>query len=402
MPLMTYDTKTRGKREFVPRHAPDVLIYACGPTVYGPAHLGHARSYVMMDTVRRYLEFLGHRVRLVQNFTDVEDSITKAAKAQEIEPTLLSQRNIDSFLKDMDDLRVRRATVYPRVTENIPEIIDAIKVLIEKGYAYPSNGNVYFDVSKAKSLGRLSHRDLKTIMVDDMSAHGGREDALDFILWRSSQEGNPSWPSPWGDGRPGWHIECFAMSTKHLGPLIDMHWGGLDLVFPHHESEAMISEAFVGEGWCNYWMHNAFIMIEQEKMSKSLGNFVVLRGLLETYNPEAIRLCLLKEHYRKNVEYDRDCFRRTEEELARVYEAVRLCRTAEGEPSGRKIETLVKSSITRFLRAMDDDFDTAEAVRVVMQLTEAVHELEHLSKEEGALIASAFDDFGKILGLLHP
>jgi cysteinyl-tRNA synthetase len=399
MTLVVYDTKTRSKREFEPREPPDVLMYACGPTVYGPAHLGHARAYVAFDVVRRYLEFKGYKVRLVENFTDVEDSITRVAREKGVRPQELVTRNIESFLRDMDDLGVKRADFYPRVTEFIPEIVSTVKTLVDKGFAYASDGNVYFRVSKARSLGMLSHRDTKGMIADEMTPLAGRESALDFALWRKSLEGHPSWPSPWGNGRPGWHVECFAMSSKLLGPAIDLHCGGLDLIFPHHESEAMISEAFVEGDWCNYWLHNAFITIEREKMSKSLGNFVNLRDLLDVYKPEAVRLCMLKEQYRKNVEYERDCFKRTEEELARVHEAIEKARGADGPPSGGKAEAVVKSTRTRFFRAMDDDFDTADAVHVLMQFVEAVHELDSLSKEEGAQVTALFDDIGKVLGL---
>ena len=401
MTLMIYDTRNRGKREFVPRKEEEVLVYVCGPTVYAPAHLGHARSYVIFDVVRRYLEFLGRKVKVVQNFTDLEDSITRTAKTHGIPPLELARMYAASFLRDMDDLGVLRAAAYPKVSENIPATIETISALITKGYAYVADGDVFFRVSKAKSLGMLSHRDVKAMMVDDVSAKTGRENPLDFALWRKAKGDDPSWPSPWGEGRPGWHIECFVMSTRHLGPKIDIHCGGLDLVFPHHESEAMVSEAFVQGDWCNFWLHNAFVTLEQEKMSKSLGNFVILRELLDSHKPEAVRLCMLKEHYRKNVEYDRDCFKRTEGELARVYEAIRICRTANGEPLGHKIETLARSSRSRFLKAMDDDFDTADAVQVMMQLTEAVHELDHLSKGEGAMLASVYDDIGRILGLFR-
>jgi len=399
MALIIYDTKSRGKREFLPRKPPEVFMYICGPTVYAPAHLGHARSYVAFDVVRRYLEFLGHGVRVVQNFTDIEDSIIRTAGQHGIRPSDLAEMNMKAFIEDMDRLNVRRATVYPMVTEHIQEIVATIKGLVEKDYAYTADGSVYFRVAKAKSLGALSHHDPKSIIVDVQAKVGGRENPLDFALWRKGEEGQPSWPSPWGDGRPGWHVECFAMSTKHLGPFIDIHCGGIDLVFPHHESEAMISEAFVGDDWCNYWLHNAFIMIEQEKMSKSLGNFVVLRDLLDTYKPEAIRLCLLKEHYRKNVEYDKDCFRRTEEELERTYEAMRKAKEANGEGNGGKIDTLVRSTRARFFKAMDDDFDTSNAVHVLQQFVEAIHEVEHLSAEEGKAITAMFEDVGRVLGL---
>ena len=398
MPLMVYDTKTRSKREFTPRASSGTMMYVCGPTVYAPAHLGHARSYVAFDVVRRYLDFLGHKVRLVQNITDIEDSIIRTADQHGVKPSDLAELYIRDFLDDMDRLNVRRAEAYPRVTEHIPDIVATVKGLIEKGYAYVADGSVFFRVGKAKSLGTLSHRDIKTMMVDAAQTTGGREHPLDFALWRKSEAGQPSWDSPWGAGRPGWHVECFAMSTKYLGPIIDMHCGGTDLIFPHHESELMISEAFV-DNWCSFWLHNAFITIEQEKMSKSLGNFVVLKELLESYDPEAVRLCLLKEHYRKNVEYDRDCFKRTEEELNRVQEAIEKARRADGQPSGGKADAVVKSTRTRFFKAMDDDFDTADAVHVMLQFVEAVHEMENLSKEEGAWIAATFDDIGKVLGL---
>lgn len=399
MPLMIQDTRTRSKREFVPRNPPEVSMYVCGPTVYGPAHLGHARSYVAFDVVRRYLDFKGFRVRLVQNFTDVDDAVTRAAKEQGVSTDELSSRNIRSFLNDMDALGVKRAAVYPRVGEHIKEIISTVQALIEKGYAYTLDGNVFFRVSKAKSLGKLSHRDVEAMIVDQMASPEGRENPLDFVLWRKSQAGHPAWPSPWGDGRPGWHVECFAMSSKYLGDHLDIHCGGTDLIFPHHESEAMVSEAFVGGDWCNFWLHNGFITIEQQKMSKSLGNFVMVADLLKEYPGEVVRFCMMKEQYRKNVEYDRDCFKRTQEEMERMKNAMERARTAGGKPGGSRVAAVVKSTRERFIKAMDNDFDTATAIDVLIQFTEAVQEIDEMSAEEGRAITATYGDICEVLGL---
>ncbi len=399
MALRIYDTKSRSKKEFIPRDPAQVNMYVCGPTVYGPAHLGHARSYIMFDVVRRYLEFKGHKVRYVQNITDIEDSITRAAKEKGVTPLELASKNAESFIKDMDGLGIKRSDVSPRVTEHIREIIETVQALIDRGYAYVSNGNVFFRTSKAKSLGCLSHRNLKEMLVDSIQTTEGREQPLDFALWRKSVGGHPCWPSPWGEGRPGWHVECFAMSTKHLGMHLDLHCGGVDLIYPHHENSAMISEAFVGDDWCNFWLHNGFITIEQEKMSKSLGNFVTVRSVLDEYSGDIIRLCLLKAHYRDNVEYDRECFARTRDELERIQEAMRIAKKAEGESNKVKVEVLLKSTRERFHKAMDDDFDTPKAVDVLMQFTEAVHEIDHLSSDEGKALLAMFEEAGRVLGL---
>ena len=399
MTLMIFDTKTQNRRDFVSRKESEVLMYICGPTVYGPSHLGHARSYIIFDVIRRYLEFQGFEVKVAMNLTDVEDSITRVARETNKSVKEVADANIDSFLRDMDSLGIKRADAYPRVTEHISEIIATIESLIERSYAYIANGDVFFRVSKTKSLGMLSHSDFRGMTVDTIAEPEKRENPLDFVLWRRAKEGHPSWSSPWGEGRPGWHIECFALSRKYLGEKLDIHCGGVDLKFPHHESEAMISEAFVEQDWCNYWLHNGFITIEQEKMSKSLGNFVQVRDLLDKYPGVVIRLCLLKEQYRNNVEYDRDCFKNTEEEMNRIGEAISIAKTARNKSSGGKVDTVVNSCRKRFFKAMDNDFDASEAVRVLMELTEAVHELGHFSSEEGESIIKTYEDFAKILGL---
>lgn len=399
MSLMIYDTHTRSKREFQPRDPQQVSMYVCGPTVYGPAHLGHARSYVSFDVVRRYLEFKGFKVRLVQNFTDVDDAITRVASERGVSPTDLAAKNIQSFLMDMQQLGIKPGYAYPKVSDHIKEIIDTVQALVEKGYAYAIDGNVFFRVSKTKSLGTLSHRNTEAMIVDEMAPPEGRENPLDFALWRKSQAGHPSWPSPWGEGRPGWHVECFAMSTKYLGDHLDVHCGGTDLIFPHHESEAMISEAFVGEGWCGYWLHNGFITIEQQKMSKSLGNFVMVGDLLKDYPGEVVRFCMLKEQYRKNVEYDKECFRRTSEEMSKMKAALGRARSARGRSSGGKVAAVVESTRERFFKAMDNDFDTANAIEVLRQFTAAVQEIDEMSAEEGKAIAASYEDIGRVLGL---
>ncbi|MEK6988460.1 MAG: cysteine--tRNA ligase, partial [Candidatus Thermoplasmatota archaeon] len=305
MALRLYNTRTRKKVPFVPQEDGRVKMYVCGPTTYDYSHLGHARSYVDFDTVRRYLEFLGYRVAFVQNFTDIEEVIIRRAAEVQKPPLEYAQFYIDAFLEDMRALNVRPATHYPKVSEHISEIIGVIQVLLGNGFAYAVDGDVYFRTRKTKqSFGLLSHHRIENMVVDPLPPGSKKEEPLDFALWKTSKEGEPSWSSPWGEGRPGWHVECNAMAFKYLGAPLDIHGGGVDLQFPHHESEAMICEGAWGREWAHTWMHNGFITLEREKMSKSLGNFVTIREILKDYPGEVVRLCLLKAHYREDVEYD--------------------------------------------------------------------------------------------------
>jgi cysteinyl-tRNA synthetase len=402
MVLRLYDTRTRKKVPFVPGTPGHVKMYVCGPTTYDYSHLGHARSYVDFDTARRYLEFLGNRVTYVQNFTDIEEVIVRRAAEVGKEPLAYAQFYIDSFLEDMRALNVRPADHYPKVTEHISEIIALIARLLERGYAYPVGGEVYFRTRKAKhSFGILAHHRIEDIVVDSVHAGSHKEDPLDFALWKKSKEHEPSWPSPWGDGRPGWHVECNAMAFKYLGAPLDIHGGGMDLKFPHHESEAMICEGAWGGEWARTWMHNGFVTIEREKMSKSLGNFVTIREILKDFPGEVIRLCLLKAHYRKDVEYDRECFDRTRREYESMRGAIDAARRASGLGTPGAVDALITRTREAFREAMDDDLNTEDALYRLQQFTEAIGEVRGMSPTEGRAVVDFYREVGGVLGLFR-
>ncbi len=400
MVLRIYNTKSRRKEPFEPREPPLVRMYVCGPTTYDYSHLGHAKSYVSFDTVRRYLEYVGYRVTLVQNFTDIEEVIIRRAAQVDKPPLEYAQFYIDAFLDDMRALHVAPATHYTKVSEHILEIQTLIALLIDRGFAYPVDGDVYFRTSRAKrSFGILTHQRFEDVVVDPLPPGSRREHPLDFALWKASKEGEPSWKSPWGDGRPGWHVECNAMAFKYLGAPLDIHGGGSDLKFPHHESEAMICEGAWGLEWTRTWMHNGFLTLEQDKMSKSLGNFVTIRSVLVEHPGDVVRLCLLKAHYREDVEYDKDCFRRTHEEYDAMRAAIAAAKAARGPGTGGKVDAVLAATKSGFLAAMDDDFNTPDAVYRLQQLTEALHDLPDLSAEEGRSVRALYSELGGILGL---
>ncbi len=400
MVLRLYNTRTRKKEPFAPLTSGHVKMYVCGPTTYDYSHLGHARSYIDFDTARRYLEFLGHRVTYVQNFTDVEEVIIRRAKEAGEAPLAYAQYYIDSFLEDMRALNVKPPDHMPKVSEHIPEITALIARLVDRGYAYSVDGEVYFRTRKAKhSFGILSHQKFEDIVVEAPAAASPKEDPLDFALWKRSKGDEPSWPSPWGEGRPGWHVECNAMAYKYLGAPLDIHGGGVDLKFPHHESEAMICEGAWGIDWARTWMHNGFVTLEREKMSKSLGNFVTIREVLKQYPGEVVRLCLLKAQYREDVEYDAECFRRTQTEYDAMRAAIGKGKAARGNDTGGRVAALVSRTRKGFLAAMDDDLNTLDAVFRLQQFTEAVAELRDMSAAEGRSIVDLYREIGQVLGL---
>ena len=400
MGLRLYNTRTRKKEPFdAPADRP-VRMYVCGPTTYDHSHLGHARSYVAFDTIRRYLEYRGHRVTYVQNFTDIEEVIIRRAAVVGKAPLAYAQFYIDAFLEDMRALNVRPADRYPKVTEHIGDILALVQRLIDRGYAYAVDGEVFFRTRMAKhSFGILSHQRVEDIVVDAAPVGSGKEDPLDFALWKRSKEGEPSWPSPWGLGRPGWHVECNAMAAKYLGVPLDIHGGGVDLKFPHHESEAMIAEGAWGSEWARTWMHNGFITIEREKMSKSLGNFVTIREVLTEFPGEVIRMCLLKSHYREDVEYDKECFRRTQDEYDALLAQVGRAQAAEGKGTDGKVDAALRRTKDAFVRAMDDDANTADAMFRLQQMTTALSEIEDISAAEGEAVVATYREIGGILGL---
>jgi cysteinyl-tRNA synthetase len=376
--MKIYNTLTGRKEEFVPLIPEKVKMYACGVTVYDHCHIGHARSAVVFDVISRYLKYKGFDVKYVRNFTDIDDKIINRAKQENIAWDAVAKKYTDAYYKDMDRLGVERADVEPKATEHIKEIIDIVKGLIDKGYAYEVNGNVYFAVEKFSEYGKLSKRDKEEMMAGArVEIDERKKNPLDFALWKKSKEGEPSWESPWGYGRPGWHIECTAMSLKHLGESFDIHGGGADLLFPHHENEIAQSEAFTGKFFARYWVHNGFITIDKEKMSKSLGNFFTIKEILDKFDPEVVRFFLLSTHYRSPIEFSDEQLREAESSIDRYYSTIvrindfllKETEAKEGFSNAGKIfGGVILSFKEKLEEALDDDFNTALALGHIFEL----------------------------------
>jgi cysteinyl-tRNA synthetase len=360
--MKVFNTLSGQKEEFQPQGG-TVTMYVCGVTVYDDCHIGHAMSYVLFDVIRRYLEFRGYKVKHVQNFTDIDDKIINRAQKLEVPWNELAEKYITEYFKDMDALNIERASIYPKATEEIPKIIEIIQGLVDKGHAYAADGSVYFRVKTFPGYGKLSHRNLDD-MVSGGSEEIGKEDALDFALWKAAKPGEPYWPSPWGNGRPGWHIECSAMALKYLGESIDVHGGGQDLIFPHHENEITQSEAYTGVSpFARFWLHNGLLQMGGDKMSKSLGNLVTVKQILERRSPGALRLFVLGSHYRSPLTYNEGSLTAAEAGMERLRQAVR----SSGEVVG-KAALDVEPFRQRFIESMDDDFNVAQAVAVLFDL----------------------------------
>ena len=377
--MKIFNTLTMHKEEFVPIEPGKVRMYVCGPTVYNLIHIGNARPMIVFDTVRRYLEHKGYEVNYVSNFTDVDDKIIKAAIEEGVSADVISQRYIAECKKEMEGMNVRPATTHPLATQEIGGMIDMISDLIEKGHAYEKNGTVYFRTRSFPGYGKLSGKnldDLRSGFRDlKVSGEDEKEDPLDFVLWKPKKEGEPSWPSPWSDGRPGWHIECSVMSKKYLGESIDIHAGGEDLVFPHHENEIAQSESCSGHIFANYWMHNAFLNIDNRKMSKSLGNFFTVRDISEKYDLQVLRIFMLSAHYRSPLNFSADLMEAAGNSLERIRRAAdRLSDLAASaavtdlQPAENEILAEVKAHVDRFDEKMDDDANTADALSVIFDL----------------------------------
>ncbi|CCO07774.1 cysteine--tRNA ligase [Desulforamulus hydrothermalis] len=414
--MQIYNTLTKTKQEFIPREKGKVSMYVCGPTTYNFIHLGNARPLVFFDTVRRYFIYKGYQVNYVQNFTDVDDKIIKRAWEEQTDPLELAQRYIREFFKDADALNVMRADKHPKVSEHIAEIIDLIKQLEQQGHAYVADGDVYFAVRSFPGYGKLSGRSLEDMQAGArVEIDPRKKDPMDFALWKAAKPGEPSWPSPWGAGRPGWHIECSAMAAKYLGNGFDIHGGGFDLIFPHHENEIAQSEAACGQPFARYWMHNGFITVNQEKMSKSLGNFFLVREILAKFPPEVVRWYLLSTHYRSPLDFDDEKLAMAGKGLERLKTALRLLYEAlelpqqqaamadEGGDLADKLATLRLD----FEKAMDDDFNTALAISVFFELAKEINifvgRLDgKLTDRQKDLLVKAHDlfkDFNGVLGV---
>ena len=378
--MRLFNTMSRKKEEFVPLEEGKVRMYVCGPTVYNLIHIGNARPMIIFDTVRRYLEYKGYDVNYVSNFTDVDDKIIKKANEEGVSPEEISQRYIAECKKDMAGMNVKPATTHPLATQEIDGMIDMIQTLIDKGYAYPvADGTVYFRVKKFKEYGKLSHKNLDDLQSGfrslQVSGEDQKEDPLDFVLWKPKKEGEPYWKSPWCDGRPGWHIECSVMSKKYLGEEIDIHAGGEDLVFPHHENEIAQSECCNGVPFAKYWMHNAFLNIDNRKMSKSLGNFRTVREIGEKYDLQVLRFFMLNAHYRSPLNFSADLMEASRNALERITEAAARLRdrkaaaaAQEAAEEERKLMQEEEAFVTKFEEAMDDDLNTADALAAVFEL----------------------------------
>ena len=374
------NTMSRRKEEFVPLEEGKVRMYVCGPTVYNLIHIGNARPMIIFDTVRRYLEYKGYEVNYVSNFTDVDDKIIKKAIEEGVSAEEISQRYIAECKKDMAGMNVKPATTHPLATQEIDGMIDMIQTLIDKGYAYPvADGTVYFRVKKFKEYGKLSHKNLDDLQSGfrslQVSGEDQKEDPLDFVLWKPKKEGEPFWKSPWCDGRPGWHIECSVMSKKYLGDEIDIHAGGEDLVFPHHENEIAQSECCNGVPFAKYWMHNAFLNIDNRKMSKSLGNFRTVREIGEQYDLQVLRFFMLNAHYRSPLNFSADLMESSKNALERITEAAARLRdrqaaatVQEATEDEKKLMQEEAAFVTKFEESMDDDFNTADALAAVFEL----------------------------------
>ena len=378
--MKLFNTMSRRKEEFVPLEEGKVRMYVCGPTVYNLIHIGNARPMIIFDTVRRYLEYKGYEVNYVSNFTDVDDKIIKKAIEEGVSAEEISQRYIAECKKDMAGMNVKPATTHPLATQEIDGMIDMIQTLIDKGYAYPvADGTVYFRVKKFKEYGKLSHKNLDDLQSGfrslQVSGEDQKEDPRDFVLWKPKKEGEPFWKSPWCDGRPGWHIECSVMSKKYLGEEIDIHAGGEDLVFPHHENEIAQSECCNGVPFAKYWMHNAFLNIDNRKMSKSLGNFRTVREIGEQYDLQVLRFFMLNAHYRSPLNFSADLMESSKNALERITEAAARLRdrqaaatVQEATEDEKKLMQEEAAFVTKFEESMDDDFNTADALAAVFEL----------------------------------
>ena len=406
--MKIFNTMTRSKEEFKPLEEGKVKMYVCGPTVYNYIHVGNARPFIIFDTLRRYLEYRGYDVTFVQNFTDVDDKIIKRGHEEGIAPEEIAQKYIKEYFVDADGLGIKRASVHPQVTENIEQIIEFVKELEDKGYAYAVNGDVYFDTQKFEGYGKLSgikQEELEAgsrIEINDQKKH-----PMDFVLWKAKKEGEPGWTSPWGEGRPGWHIECSVMSNRYLGETIDIHAGGQDLKFPHHENEIAQSEARSGKNFSNYWLHNEYINVNNEKMSKSLGNFFTVREIAEIFDLEVVRLFMLSTHYRNPINFSDEILNQSKAGLERLYNAkekalftINNLEDSKMTEEEAKLQDELASFRQKFIDAMDDDVNTADAVSAIFELAKFMNSniTENSSKE---FDQKELDEFNELTGVLN-
>ncbi|MBR5438222.1 MAG: cysteine--tRNA ligase [Clostridia bacterium] len=409
--MKIFNTLTREKEELIPLTEGEYKIYACGPTVYNFIHIGNARPLCVFDVMRRYLEYRGNKVNFVQNFTDIDDKIIRRANEEGVTFKDISEKYIEEFWTDAKGMNVREATTHPKATENIGEIIDIVTTLIDKGFAYEVNGDVYFSTKKFEEYGKLSHQPLEDLEAGARINVGEvKREPMDFALWKSAKPGEPYWESPWGQGRPGWHIECSAMVRRYLGETIDIHCGGQDLVFPHHENEVAQSECCNGKPFARYWMHNGFITVDKVKMSKSLGNFFTVRDVAEQYGYEPIRYLMISCQYRSPINYSFDAIAQCKASLERLY----TCRNnldfalknavEEAGEKDAEIIALIDAKKDKFIEAMEDDLNTGEALGAVFELVRDINTNVNEGVQSKALVeyaAKIFDELMDVLGLLY-
>ena len=392
MKMKITNTLSGQKEKFIPQ-GDEVKMYVCGVTPQSEAHIGHAMSYINFDVIRRYLKFRGYKVKCVQNFTDIDDKIIVKASALGISIAELAENNMAAFMRDMDDLNVVRMDLYPRATQEIPKIIEVVQGLIDKGYAYPANSSVYFRVTKLADYGKLAHRTLDQMLAGARVEIGDeKENPMDFVVWKAAKPGEPSWDSPWGEGRPGWHIECSAMSLKYLGESLDIHGGGADLIFPHHENEIAQSESFTGKKpFVKYWMHNGLLRLGEEKMSKSIGNIISIKQILDKYPSDALRIFVLGSHYRSPLTYTSEALEAAASGAKRMRQAI------ESTTIGGAVSALDNSMYRqRFIEAMDDDFNTPQALASLFDITRELNRL----RSEGYDISAGQELLKELSGVL--
>ena len=399
------NTLTGTKDEFTPLYEGTVNMYVCGPTVYNYIHIGNTRPLCVFDTLRRYFEYIGYKVNFVQNFTDIDDKLINRAKEEETTVAALAEKYIAEYKKDAEGLNVRPATVHPRATENIDNIIDLISKLVEKGFAYESNGDVYFRTKEYKEYGKLSHQPLEELEAGArINISEQKEDPMDFALWKAAKEGEPFWESPWGKGRPGWHIECSAMAKSILGKTIDLHCGGQDLIFPHHENEIAQSECANGTCFSRYWMHNGYINIDNRKMSKSLGNFFTAREIGEKYGYEVIRYIMVASHYRSPINYSTEIIEQAKASLDRLYncrENLNFAKeNAKDTPADAEATAKLEGFEKQFREAMDDDFNTADGLSAVFELVREINANVVGAQASAEYVKKASEIFESLVGVL--
>ena len=411
--MKLYNTLTRKKEEFVPLVPGEVKMYVCGPTVYNFFHIGNGRTFIVFDTIRRYLEYRGYKVKFIQNFTDIDDKMIKRANEENITVKEVGDKYIKEYYTDADALNIERATVNPRATEYIGDIIKFVSALIEKGYAYEVDGDVYFRTKKFKDYGKLSGKNLEELQVgasQRVSLDERKEDPMDFAIWKAQKPGEPAWKCPWGMGRPGWHIECSCMAKKLLGDTIDIHAGGMDLEFPHHENEIAQSEALTGKTFANYWLHSAYVMVDKQKMSKSLNNFFTARDVLKKYDSDVIRFFMLSAHYRTQINYSKELLDSAKASVERLYNTIGNLENLIDEVSREDMNEEDKEYINslnkyreKYIQKMDDDFNTADAITVLFELSKDLNTNLNInsSKEVLSKALEVLRELGAPLGILQ-